>query len=94
MRHALRRFAISMTGATVLGACTAPVAVGPPAANTMGPQPPTSHCLVQTGTRIDNPATGCVANVRSYTGNDVAQTGAVTAGRALQLLDPAVTVNH
>ncbi len=42
------------------------------------------------------PATGtqCSAAGRSYSSDDIDRTGAPTAGRALQLLDPSITVHQ
>jgi len=49
-------------------------------------------CLTATG---DSPAGGaCRGYGRSYSHDDIARTGATTAGDALQLLDPSITVRR
>jgi hypothetical protein len=91
----MSRFATCVAGALILGACAAPTAVAPQAAVAATvPQSPTANCRAQTGTRLEGRSAGCVANGRSYSDTDISQTGAVTAGRALELLDPAITVHH
>ena len=50
-------------------------------------------CLTQTGSHIRAAAKGCTALGHSYDQTDIARTGASTAGGALRLLDPAITVH-
>jgi hypothetical protein len=44
--------------------------------------------------RIPQTGPQCSAAGRSYSNEDIERTGATTTGRALQLLDPAITVSH
>ncbi len=48
-------------------------------------------CLTQTGSRI---ASDCTAIGRSYSSTDISATGATSAGDALRLLDPSVTISR
>jgi hypothetical protein len=53
-----------------------------------------SACLTQTGNRIAAKDSNCTEFGRSYSSDDVSRTGATTAGEALRLMDPSVTVHH
>jgi hypothetical protein len=60
------------------------------------PQPPTDArydlaCVV--GTRISS-AQPCGSSGRVYSDQDIRNTGATTAGEALRLLDPSITVRR
>jgi hypothetical protein len=50
-------------------------------------------CLTHTGSRIGGKGK-CRGTGRSYTSEDLKRTGATTAGGALRLLDPSITVHH
>jgi hypothetical protein len=50
------------------------------------------QCLSQTGTRI--PTENCSEIGRSYSSEDINRTGSTTAGDALRLLDPSITVHR
>ena len=50
-------------------------------------------CLSQTGSRIAGDNVNCSAIGRSYTSDDINRTGSTTAGEALRLLDPSITVH-
>ena len=50
-------------------------------------------CLSQTGSRISVKGE-CRGTGRSYTNDDINGTGATTAGGALRLLDPSITVHQ
>jgi hypothetical protein len=51
-------------------------------------------CLAGTGSRIPAGGTNCMAAGRSYTNDDIKLTGATSAGDALRLLDPSITVHR
>lgn len=51
-------------------------------------------CADQTGTRIPDADSGCIAPGHSYSQTDIANTGQTTAAGALGLLDPTLTVHH
>ena len=53
-----------------------------------------SACLRDTGSRLPYSGTTCSANGRSYSNDDIMRTGATSAGTALRLLDPRITVNR
>jgi hypothetical protein len=76
----LVRIACALASVIVLAACAA--ASGPVVQN------PT--CLAQTGSRIPAGGMYCSATGRSYTRDDVNQTGATNGADALRLLDPSV----
>jgi hypothetical protein len=96
-----RRFFMSKSSiiaASLLGLalCAAGVAnaddakpTAPPQAKPAAPDP---HCLHDTGTRLPVKPGTCSGVGRSYGADDVSRTGATTAGGALGLLDPSVTV--
>lgn len=51
-------------------------------------------CLTQTGNRIATKDSNCAEFGRSYSSDDVNRTGATTAGEALRLMDPSVTIHR
>jgi len=83
-----------MTAAFLASGCaTTP----PTSANQVGPavtrQDPA--CAVSTvASRIPATGTQCSTAGRSYSSDDIDRTGATSAGQALQLLDPSITVHH
>jgi hypothetical protein len=73
------------------------------AANTAGLQPKAAAseavaqnpaCLSQTGSRIAGTGAHCSAIGRSYSSDDINRTGSTTAGEALRLLDPSITIHR
>jgi hypothetical protein len=50
-------------------------------------------CLTHTGSRIGGKGK-CRGTGRSYTSDDLEQTGKTTVAEALALLDPSITVHH
>jgi hypothetical protein len=81
----------SIAAALALGACastsgnvpTKPVAASQPAG-----------CVSGTGSRIPAPPGNCAGFGNVYSQEDLKRTGQTTAGDALGLLDPTITVNH
>jgi hypothetical protein len=53
-----------------------------------------SFCLTQTGSRIPAGNTDCTAVGRSYSEQEIRETGRTTAAGALEMLDPTVTIAH
>jgi hypothetical protein len=51
------------------------------------------YCLTETGSHLASNG-ACQSVGRSYTSEDIARTGATSAGNALALLDPSLTVHH
>ena len=51
-------------------------------------------CQTETGSQIAGNAENCSAMSRTYSKDDIDRTGSTTAGEALRLLDPSVTVRH
>jgi hypothetical protein len=77
----------------LIAACATPRA--PTAANDAGAAQQNSQCaLAGVASRIPPSGTQCAASGRSYSRKDIDNTGATTAGQALRLLDPSITVSH
>jgi len=78
--------------------CLAACATSPSTSGTAGPEAaatarvPPAGCVADTATRIPVSPRDCAAAGRVWTDQDVKSTGATSAGQALRLLDPAVTV--
>jgi len=51
-------------------------------------------CLHDTGSRIADPNEKCRGYGRSFTHEQLDETGATTSGEALRLLDPSIQVGH
>ena len=77
--------------AGVLAACAARPPQAPADAKSTAATPPPG-CVTDTGTRLPPGDHRCSAPGRSYTGEEVRNTGAVSAAQALQQLDPSVTM--
>jgi hypothetical protein len=81
----------SIVAALALGACastsgnapTKPVAASQPAG-----------CVSDTGSLIPAPPGHCAGFGSTYTQEDIQRTGKTTAGGALRLLDPTITVTR
>jgi hypothetical protein len=75
-----------------LAGCAATAGHAKPGAETSAAVRTDPTCLTATG----NSAAGgaCRAYGRSYSHDDIALTGATTAGDALRLLDPSITVRR
>jgi len=87
------RAASAIATILILAACAANTAgVKPKAAAAALAQNPA--CLSQTGSRIPGNNANCSAIGRSYSSDDISGTGSTTAGEALRLLDPSITVHH
>jgi len=52
------------------------------------------NCLTETGSRISVGKPSCRGFGRSYSSEDIQRTGATTAGGALALMDPSITVHR
>jgi hypothetical protein len=85
------RAACAIAPLLVLAACAATTGVKPAVP---GPVADNPACLNHTGSRIPDSAGGCSAIGRSYSGEDMQRTGAVTADESLRLLDPTITVHR
>jgi hypothetical protein len=77
----------------VLCACAGQNAVKPDAGTTSANQK-NPACLSDTGSRLPSGGANCSAYGRSYSSDDIDRTGSSTAGGALRLLDPSLTVTH
>jgi hypothetical protein len=53
-----------------------------------------SNCLTQTGSKIASSKPNCMAFGRSYSGEDIERTGSTSAGTALAIIDPSITVHR
>lgn len=80
----------------ILSACAATSANTKP--KTAAAEGQNSDCVTQTASRIAAMNSGnranCSASGRSYSRTDIDRTGATTAGEALRLLDPSITVRQ
>jgi len=77
-----------VAGVALFGcAATTPNAKAKPA--TAAVKDPT--CLTETGSRV--PGSKCRGYGRSYSNEDIERTGQTSAGDALSLLDPSITVH-
>jgi hypothetical protein len=89
---------VRVTGAIatvfILSACAATTADVKPKAAAPGAVAQNPACLSQTGSRITRNNANCSAIGRSYSSDDINRTGSTTAGEALRLLDPSITVHQ
>ena len=82
-------------GSTILlfGCASSDGGVKPDTAMVPPPSPRVdSACIKDTGSRIPADHAQCTAVGHSFSGDDIERTGATTAGGALRLLDPSVTI--
>jgi hypothetical protein len=88
----MRIAVVIVAGATLFGcATTAENARSKPAVSAVALKDPT--CLTATGSQIADTAK-CRGFGRSYSTEDIQRTGTNSAGDALALLDPSITVRH
>ncbi len=81
----------SLSAALLLAACaTTTQAAKPPLAATAD----NSACMTPTASRIPAAKGSCSGTGHIYTADDVNRTGATTAGDALRLLSPSLTITH
>lgn len=81
----------AVTGATVQ---TSQQGVADPATAKKPPQPGDRNCIQSTGSLIPaKPGTCLPVAGRSYSNQDIRNTGSPTVGPALQQLDPSITVS-
>lgn len=78
----------------ILTACAAATTDVKPKAAAPGAVAQNPACLSQTGSRIAGNDANCSAIGRSYSSDDISRTGSTTAGEALRLLDPSITVHR
>ena len=90
---ALRSAAGAVASALVLAACVTNTPGTKPILTESAADAHDPTCLTQTGSRIDK-GTMCAGHGRSYSNDDIDRTGAITAARALRLLDPSITIQH
>jgi hypothetical protein len=87
------RVCSALAGAVLLAACASRTADVRPNANVSATAEPNPACLSQTASRIAGTAAHCAEFGRTYSGEDISRTGATSAGEALRLLDPSVTLH-
>ena len=87
----LKSLALSSALALILTAC-ANAPVGPDRATTANAKPP-AGCVGQTATRIPvkDDSKACAGFGNTYTQDDLNKTGQWDLGRALPMLDPAIS---
>jgi len=88
----IRNAVVVVAGAALFGcASTAENAKSKPAVSAAAVKDPT--CLTATGSLIAD-TSKCRGFGRSYSTEDIQRTGSNSAGDALALLDPSITVHH
>jgi len=88
------RVTIAIASILMLAACAANTAGVKPNAGASAAVAQNPACLTQTGSRIAAQNTDCAAFGRSYSREDIDRTGSTTAGDALRLMDPSITVHR
>ena len=88
--NTIARFSTLLSTSVLLAACAAEPRALPADPAMVGDAALT--CWPNTASRLAGTGAGCWAISRSYSGADLSRTGATTPGRALQLLDPSITV--
>ena len=89
MSATMRIAGVIVSGLVLFGCAATPQSK--PAATAAMKDP---NCLTDTGDRIPSGKQGCRGYGRSYSKDDIDRTVSISAGDALGLLDPSVTVHH
>jgi hypothetical protein len=82
---------VTMAAGVILAGCATPHGDTTPKSASSAAEK--TNCLNQTASRITADS-DCQGIGRSYSKEDIARTGAITAGQALPRLDPSITVQH
>jgi hypothetical protein len=85
-----RALIIGILSAGAVAACA--TTSSQPAVHTAAAIPP-GWCAKADGTALKPGSPGCTAATKTYSGDQLQQTGAVDVGHALELLDPDVTIH-
>jgi hypothetical protein len=83
---------VIVSGLVLFGCAATSQNVSPKPAATAAMKNP--NCLTETGSRISAGKQGCRGYGRSYSDEDIDRTGKTSAGDALALLDPSITVHR
>jgi hypothetical protein len=90
MSTTLRIAGVIVSGLVLFGCAATSQNVQPkPAASAANP-----NCLTETGSRIPSGKSACRGFGSSYSQDDIDKTGRTSAGDALAILDPSVTVHR
>ena len=90
MSTTMRIAGVIVSGLVLFGCAATSQNVQPkPAASAANP-----NCLTETGSRISAGKSGCRGFGSSYSHDDIDRTGKTSAGDALALLDPSITVHR
>jgi hypothetical protein len=84
----MRIAGVIVAGVTLFGCAATPPNSAKPATAAAVTDP---SCLTDTGSQIPQK---CRGHGRSYSSTDIDRTGQTTAGDALAILDPSITVHH
>ena len=90
MQVMIRALIIGILSAAALAACS--TTPSRPAARTASAVPPFGWCAKSDGTELRPGSPGCNSLTKTYSGEQLRQTGFTDVGHALQMLDPDVTV--
>jgi hypothetical protein len=88
----IRALIIGILGAGALGLAACSTTPSHPAARTASATPP-GWCSRADGTALRPGSTGCDSVTKTYSGEQLRQTGFMDVGHALQMLDPEVSVH-
>jgi hypothetical protein len=91
MSATVRFLSVAAAGLMLFGCAATPQNPNSNAAASAAPNDRT--CLTDTGSQIASKSS-CRGYGRSYSSDDIDRTGKTTAGDALGLLDPSITVHH
>jgi hypothetical protein len=91
MSVTVRFLSVIVSGLVLFGCAATPQNPGskPPASAAINDP----NCLTETGSHVASKSS-CRGYGRSYSSDDIDRTGKTTAGDALGLLDPSITVHH
>jgi hypothetical protein len=93
MSGTMRIVGVVVAGLVLFGCAATPQSPNSkPAASTAAIKDP--NCLTQTGSNIPSGKSNCRGYGRSYSSDDIERTGQTSAGDALALLDPSITVHR
>lgn len=87
----IRALFIGILGAGALAACSTTPSHPFPGSRTASAIPP-GWCSTADGKALKPGSSGCNPMTRTYSGDQLQQTGMTNAARALQMLDPSITV--
>jgi hypothetical protein len=89
MSTTMRIAGVIVSGLVLFGCAATHQNAQPKAASAVNP-----NCLTETGSRIASGKSGCRGYGSAYSHDDIDRTGRTSAGDALALMDPSITVHR